>query len=893
VEGGGSGSKTLSRGGGAAESTPGTTPTAGDASLVGRTLLHFHVVERLGEGGMGIVYKAVDEKLRRSVALKVLGGRYLSDDRNKEILFREARSAAALHHPNIASIFELHDETDPPFIVMEHVDGTTLRGKIGAGPIESGEALRIALAMAEGLSRAHKAGVVHRDLKPENVMLTGEGVVKILDFGLAKVATESEPVVLVRSGGDASSSDPAAYGPTVLASSNRTERGRVMGTPAYMAPEQARGESVDARSDVFAFGVVLYEMLAGKSPFVRAEGDPTRWGDAEWTARAPLRGVPPGVAKLVSRCLSADPTDRPVDGGALVRLLVPAPHRGLRRARPWIASAALAVAVAVIAGSLGLWSARSRPAATSDGEGAASAAASRDSRPMAVTDWPAPPSESPAALAAYESGLRAWRDASTMLGQRELERAVALDPKLAAGHLRLAASGADITVGAKRHFLSAMQWRDRLSDRDSDLLDAIALLFREPVDVSSLAEALADLARRRPRDAELAEISASYAVSAGRAPDAEDAARRALELDPRFAEAARMLGVTAMSQGDEAASERWFSRCIEISPMAAACLRSRAAAELPHGEWDGAESDARACIAADPEAFHGYYLLARALAAKHAPIEAVKVPLQQSVDRRAELDRPLWGWYATVSAELMAGDFGAVEKTAQEVRPKLDASSALVDASITSTLLLAYEEMGQRDRVVELVEAYRRRAAAWRYGYGELDALPLALAWLARAGRIPHAVAKSERDAWIASARSRAPAMSFNLWTAAYAEPAETRQEAVEAEQVLPDYPPRMRKDAPLLHTDAYLLGRVHGLAGRWEEALPALEMAARTCERLSTAVEHVRSFLWLGRAREARGDTPGACEAYGHVLDDWGGARPRSVSAEQARARRTALHCP
>ncbi len=320
--------------------------------LTGRRLLHFHIVERLGAGGMGVVYKAIDEKLRRPVALKVLAAKYLVDDRNKELIFREARSAAAVHHPNIATIYDVHNVPQAAFLAMEFVDGETLRARIERGRLPSEDALSITRQIVEGLACAHEAGVVHRDVKPENVMLSSDGRVKLLDFGLAKVIDVDEP--LVGESESRTSANAVALAPTLPASSKSTARGRVMGTPIYMAPEQARGEPVDARADVFALGVVLYEMLTGKAPFVLPAPSEQhgRAKTGDWTARkiASLRRLTDkATARLVHRCLEPDPSLRFADASELSSALRAIDAGGHRRKRGW----ALLAAPAAVAIGLG------------------------------------------------------------------------------------------------------------------------------------------------------------------------------------------------------------------------------------------------------------------------------------------------------------------------------------------------------------------------------------------------------------------------------------------------------------------------------------------------------------------------------------------------------------
>jgi len=215
--------------------------------MIGKALSHYKILEELGRGGMGIVYKAEDTKLDRTVAIKVLPSAALASEDDRARFYREAKAAAQLHHPHIASVFEI-DEAVPegskdddlrPFISMEFIEGETLHDRIQKGPLKLEEAVRIASQIASGLEAAHEKDIVHRDLKSQNVMLTKKGEAKILDFGLAQTA----------------------------ASTKLTRMGSTLGTVAYMSPEQARGEPVDLRTDLWSLGVVLYEMISGKSPF--------------------------------------------------------------------------------------------------------------------------------------------------------------------------------------------------------------------------------------------------------------------------------------------------------------------------------------------------------------------------------------------------------------------------------------------------------------------------------------------------------------------------------------------------------------------------------------------------------------------------------------------------
>src|SRR5579864_6725078 len=213
----------------------------------------YEIVAPLGSGGMGEVYRARDLKLNRDVALKVLPDAFASDPERLARFEREAHTLAALNHPNIAAIYGVEESGGVRALVMELVEGETLAERITAGPVPISEALAIARQIAVALEAAHEHGIIHRDLKPANVKATPEGVVKVLDFGLAKIAEEN-----------AASGNPS-LSPTMTFQATRA--GVILGTAAYMSPEQARGSAVDQRTDVWAFGVVLFEMLTGRQSF--------------------------------------------------------------------------------------------------------------------------------------------------------------------------------------------------------------------------------------------------------------------------------------------------------------------------------------------------------------------------------------------------------------------------------------------------------------------------------------------------------------------------------------------------------------------------------------------------------------------------------------------------
>ena len=269
----------------------------------GAALLHYRLVERLGEGGMGVVWKAVDTTLDREVAIKILPAAFANDPERLARFEREAKLLASLNHPNVAAVYGLHEHAGVRFLAMELVPGRTLTDEIAEG-LEPSRVVELAAAIADGLAAAHRKHVIHRDLKPDNIMIDLEGRPKILDFGLAKL------------GADATTPDRE----TALRDATTTRQGALIGTVAYMSPEQAQGQPVDQRSDIFSFGIILYEMTTGRRPF---SGDNTvsilssilRDTPPPMTQVAP--SAPPPLDRIVRRCLEKSPEARYADASAV------------------------------------------------------------------------------------------------------------------------------------------------------------------------------------------------------------------------------------------------------------------------------------------------------------------------------------------------------------------------------------------------------------------------------------------------------------------------------------------------------------------------------------------------------------------------------------------------
>ncbi|MFI4978180.1 MAG: serine/threonine-protein kinase [Solirubrobacterales bacterium] len=329
----------------------------------GTRLGPYEILAPLGAGGMGEVFKARDTRLDRFVAVKVLPEHLAKDGDSLARFEREARAVAALNHPSILGVHEFETQGEISYVVMELLEGESLRTRLERGPLSPRKATELATQMSEGLAAAHEKGVVHRDLKPENLWITKEGRLKILDFGLAKLV-----------GAMGARSD--SYAPTAAPSpGHRTDDGMILGTLGYMSPEQVRGEAVDGRSDIFSFGVVLFEMLTARRAFARSTASDTLAAilrDDPPEIEGTSRPIPPGLQHIVNHCLEKRPEERFHSAhdlgfalqnlssaeGSAAPLAAPFAPQNRRTTRIWGALAAVLFAGAGLAG----WALRGGPA---------------------------------------------------------------------------------------------------------------------------------------------------------------------------------------------------------------------------------------------------------------------------------------------------------------------------------------------------------------------------------------------------------------------------------------------------------------------------------------------------------------------------------------------------
>src|SRR5689334_18453024 len=338
--------------------------------MVGKTVHHYQFLEKLGAGGMGEIWKAQDTRLNRFVAVKILTNISAGDPERRRRFIQEAQAASALNHPNIITIHDIISEGDAEYMVMEYVQGKTLIDVIPKGGLRVPQVLKYAVQMTDALQTAHAAGIIHRDLKPGNVMVTEAGLVKVLDFGLAKL-TDRAPLSQTSAPGSDSGNDATR----TIAEAPLTVEGSIIGTVSYMSPEQAQGKRVDARSDIFSFALVLYEMVTGTRAFAGDSALSTLSAILRDEARPILEvapDTPPQLEQVIQRCLRKHPDQRfqsmkevqtalgalkhESDSGMLYRTragMAPWP-KPKKSPIPWMAGAGAALAVVAIAGG-GTW----------------------------------------------------------------------------------------------------------------------------------------------------------------------------------------------------------------------------------------------------------------------------------------------------------------------------------------------------------------------------------------------------------------------------------------------------------------------------------------------------------------------------------------------------------
>jgi len=877
----------------------------------GETFGRYVVHETLGAGGGGQVYRARDTLLNRDVALKVLlegqGGTEQSTLRVR--ILREARAAAQLNHPNVIAIFDVGEHDGVPYMAMELVSGRPLRAYIGAPDVSIERRMRWLSDIALGLDAAHKSGLVHRDVKPDNVIVRDDGFIKVLDFGIAR-NTAVDP-----------------RGPTDLQNTETASAG----TPHYMAPEQIRSLPLDGRADQFGWGVTAYELLSGGAlPWDSSGGalkyvaavldlDPSPLADRVAT-------LPSEVALVIDRTLRRSREERFETMEEVARALYPNHPSGVDAVRDVVSAtpppldlahqvttkaplsegtappgkkprtlAAVALfAVLAIAGSLvALWRPGGEAAMTAPSSSAPAPA------PTPITSLPMPSSPNREALAAYIEGMQAYRDGSGYVALGKLERAANLDPMLAQASLRLAllfierdAAKAGLAYG------HASELRSLLSPRDRGLLDAIEpMASRSGTGSGEATRRLSALEKSYPGDAEVAFYLQLIAGIDGQFALASEAGMRALVIDPEFYAVLASLGEAQAYTGKLDEAVLTFDRCLEKSGGATVCAILRGFVLEQRGECERLGSEARRLSPANPSTEPFYIAQANGMMAGGAPTAAIRLVLDQLISAVPDDRREAKRHSVNFKLDVAVGDFAAAEKDAARYEQSI-ASDPTAHVHGIAALRVAdlYTETGRVKDAGAVAHAMLESLGGWApetrledEGIAN-DATPSLLAFERAAGSVGESDFVARRGAWLADWEAKAPAFYRGyLWLQAYANTVRAGDDARAALDALERY----GAVPPFLPNTAALVGRVYLLADRLDEAMPLLLADAKRCDAVSRPFAHVRALYWLGRGYEAKGDVASACTAYREVLNRWGGAHTRSVTANEARNRSEALRCP
>jgi serine/threonine-protein kinase len=860
-------------------------------SAVGR----YVVLECIGAGAMGIVYMARDPQLGRRVALKLLRadpGEVPSPAAYAR-LQREAQALAQLSHPNVIAIYDVGTLGNGVFIAMELVDGGTLTDWLQERRSWR-ESVGILRAAGEGLAAAHATGLIHRDFKPDNVLVGKDGRVRVTDFGLARVSTDGgSPIDSRRSFDRSEPVDAFPSHPSHLVES-MTRTGTLMGTPAYMAPEQIVRAKADARSDLFSFCVALYEALYGERPFAGS----TLGALYEAIMRGGVRAAPshtkvPGwLRHIVVSGLHADPERRP----AHMRALLDSIDRGFSRQRRRV-TMATAAAVVVCGGSALLAGAGHRSANThGSSEPISNGAAAR----TATADVPQPVSMPVEAREAYESGVQKLHDGDVEGAETAFALASKLDPGLAQAHLRCALLlFAQDAADAREHLARAVDGRRSLGERDRLLLGAAqAWMQAQPADAAAYARLMAEAQARYPLDAELAFYAADAFEESGDHAGAIAVVDRALKAEPGFSGAYSFKAVELMQEGEIETALATIRDCVAHASNPTQCLYKQDLIDLVEGNCERLERTAQELEARDPSSPFPYYHRALAAYALGRSPDAVRELLRQDVVHYAPERRAATEVSRSWALDVLSGDLAASLRRAAELeRIAAAVADQRLHARAALWRVMASTEMGRAEEAALEAKRFLQTKDAWvaeprgdDFSLGQ-DPVPRMLV-AARDGRVFSSDAfERRRQEWVDEWMGKTgPDYRSFVWLHAYAAISQTPEDAARALAELPKYgsAPRFTR---LNLGDAYI-GETYFLAGRASEALPGLRRAASSCLALHKPFEHTQVHLALGQALAASGQRDEACAAYAVVLARWGKARPRSTTAEKARSLARALGC-
>jgi tetratricopeptide (TPR) repeat protein len=733
-------------------------------------------------------------------------------------------------------------------------------------------------------------------VKPENVMVREDGVVKVLDFGIARSAP------LLSEGGATSTRAPGApILPTL------TERGLSVGTPLYMAPEQLRGDPLDPRSDQFAWGVVVYELLTGASPWASDAGPLQAVSNILTRIPPPMRtvnrAVPAEVDELVRRALSKDAGDRFASMDDVVRALEPhagvalgrgaarMPHQRVKRRRRTVVVALTAL---VAAGAATQFVMRHRSVASGDDRPSTLAVSDAGPRAM-LTERGARDSANPRAAAEYRAGMQALHDAGLGPARARLRRAIEADPSFAAANLGLVLATWELSDEVRSAFRRGLAYRADLGPTDAELLLCFEPLMRVPSDSEGTQKLLAAYAHRHPQDTEgplqLAKVrTLSLEYKAALTP--LDAALHAVPDQP-MALALRGIAYAYLDRIDEAVRD--FDRCNEVSPAATLCLAEVIQLQANEGRCSAVEGAARRMISVEPDGSHGYDHLSSVLYALNRPRDAVLLAQAQSAARAhvPELAKVNYRYQLAAAEGRFEEALASIAEWERLLRDDQVESFHATLMKMHGTLLL---EIGRDKEAAALAREYSRKHAGWTPDPEETDPIITAHAIRYRAGDLTRSAYLRLRDDWLAAEWKRLsldshPEARSYLWFEAYGDALRVREDGEEAALALTRFSPlpyALERDVTMERK----VGAAYLRAGVAKDALPSLRRAAASCLSLEEPVEYLQAVGLLGDALRELGDRSGACDAYTRVLHSWESARPASVTAEHARIATRALRC-
>ncbi len=859
-----------------------------DDEIAGR-----YVIEReIGRGGMGAVYVARDTRLGRRVALKTLAQD--TSVAHRQRLEAEARAVASIEHPGIVTLFDVVEDAGETVLVMELVDGDSLRSIMNDRALSPDEVANVVFEVSEALAAAHAKGLVHRDVKPDNIMVRRDGRVALLDFGVAKsMSGEVDPTL------------------------GTTRPGAIVGTPSYLSPEQARGASVGPASDQFALAVTAYEMLTRSLPWetktpmltiasiVSSDPKPLEGFDASVSdvlarglAKAPearfadvrelaaalctALGVPPTQRRsivIAPRDPSGPRVPSPIGTDkTLLASETPAPTLSRSRRTPTIA-AVLALALACGVALFIIRRHRHAPTPTST--------------TLAIADVPADGTTDAHARATFRDAMRAMSngrgDAPVIAF---LDEAIRADPEFASAELQRAVvsfrrSGA-LDAGGRHAYLSALEHQTKLGARDAELLRALGPSFTDPPDWRESGKRLEAMLAERPGDAEAWEALGILRFKQSDLDAAEEALRREQTVDPSAYTSYFLRGHLRVNRADIAGARRFFSECIEHVPATIQCRGALVWIDRMGGDCATADHVAREMVTLAPDLSLGYAHRAETAAALGAPSDALRELLAQKREHAA-VKSPAERADDDSSIALREGDFTAALAF-------LDAADAAANESETTEQRGArvlgrtniLREIGDTKKAGAVAMAYLDRTMAralpeqpWQDHNGAL----LSVAF--EGGRLSQSDYVRRRDDWVQSWRTRLDPAGWQhdglvVWIGAYLNLTPTRERAQEALLALPSFGAHnLDRNDTSVHEHEPEMGAVLLAAGRVDEAAVHLESATRWCR----LVPFVPAWRSLGEARLSRGDSKGACDAFAKVEQLWGRAKPASITRDRARA--------